>query len=54
LVFFPRLRVACAGCITTEKNIYNDRGYIVISEGEANGVMLNIKHLDRGDAIFEV
>jgi uncharacterized protein len=33
LKFFPRLRVACAGCLTLEKNIYNDRGYLVIDDG---------------------
>ncbi len=45
LAFFPRLKVACAGCLTTEKNIYNDKGYIVISSGEGSGVMLNVKRL---------
>jgi len=54
LAFFPRLRVACAGCLTTEKNIYNDRGYVVISSGEGSGVMLNIKRLDHRDATFEI
>jgi uncharacterized protein len=35
LVFFPRLRVACAGCLTTESSFYNERGYIVLaSEGK--------------------
>jgi putative phosphoesterase len=52
LEFFPRLKVACAGCLTTETNVYNDRGYIVISSG--NGVTLTIKFLDGRKRSFEV
>lgn len=29
---FPRLRVACAGCLTEAPHLYKDRGYIVIEE----------------------
>lgn len=35
LEYFPRLRVACAGCLTNQVNLYNDRGYIVIEESTA-------------------
>jgi putative phosphoesterase len=45
LAFFPRLKVACAGCLTTGKNIYNDRGYIVISASD-NKVTLTLKPFD--------
>jgi uncharacterized protein len=41
LNFYPRLKVACAGCLTTEKNLYNDRGYIVITAAE-NGKDLEL------------
>lgn len=34
---FPRLKVTCAGTLTTLKNIYNDHGYVVIDK---NGVRL--------------
>jgi len=34
LAFFPRLRVGCAGCLTTKKNVYSERGYIIVDVGE--------------------
>jgi uncharacterized protein len=46
LAYFPRLRVACAGCLTTTGNIYNDRGYIVIEDSGEN-LTLFIKSLGR-------
>lgn len=30
LVYFPRLRVASSGCLTSAHNVYNDRGYLAI------------------------
>ena len=54
LAFFPRLKVACAGCLTTEENIYNDMGYIVITSGEGSGVTLNLKRLDYQVTTFEI
>lgn len=34
--YFRRLKVACVGCLTSEKNLYNDLGYIVIDSSLAN------------------
>ncbi len=34
LQYFPRLRAACAGCLTHAPRLYHERGYIVIQEKE--------------------
>ena len=55
LVYFPRLRVACTGCLTSAKNIYNDLGYVVIESDSAGGVNLLVRSLrDNGTAIFRI
>ena len=53
LKFFPRLKVACAGCLTTEGNLYNDRGYLVLEEiGE--GVTIFVKGLGVVPLVYEI
>jgi putative phosphoesterase len=53
LEFFPKLKVAIAGCLTTDKNIYNDRGYIVIFADD-KGVTLTLRPLEGRDRVFEI
>jgi predicted phosphodiesterase len=65
---FPRLRVACAGCLTNVAHLYHDRGYIVIEESSLGrgasssmkrgyGVSLRLESLspdNRGSRIFQL
>ena len=53
LKFFPRLKVACAGCLTTEKNLYNDRGYLIIN-AENDSVLLSVNRLGGDIRIFNI
>lgn len=55
LKYFPRLKVACSGCLTTEKNVYSDRGYIVIS-AENDGLSLSVIGLgeSKKESIFRL
>ncbi len=47
LAFFPRIKVATAGCLATSPKIYRDRGYIVIQDSpEGAKVTLTLKKLD--------
>jgi len=48
LKFFPKLKVGCAGCLTTEKNVYSDRGYLVI-EKTGSDVTLSVSKF--GEAV---
>ncbi len=54
LKFFPRLRVASAGCLTTAKNVYNDRGYIVINAEDDGEVELSVNELPGGKQVFDI
>ncbi|BBG25951.1 metallophosphoesterase family protein [Sulfuracidifex tepidarius] len=40
LVTFPSLQCMNAGTMSRKKNLYNDRGYVVIEKGEARAVRL--------------
>ena len=53
LKFFPRLKVACAGCLATDKNIYNDRGYLVIDALDGK-VFLRVEKLGDSPRVFEI
>jgi len=49
LAYFPKIKVACAGCLTISEKLYNDRGYITIQEIEEAGgkrVELSLKGLN--------
>jgi predicted phosphodiesterase len=47
LAFFARLKVACAGCLTTSTELYNDRGYMIIQDsGSARTINLTLKRLN--------
>jgi predicted phosphodiesterase len=47
LTFFPRIKVATAGCLATAPKLFRDRGYIVIqSSPENEKVSLLLKNLD--------
>lgn len=54
LKFYPRLRVACAGCLTTRKNIYNDRGYIIITAENDKDVQLCINRFEGERSVYEI
>ena len=53
LKFFPRSKVACAGCLTTEENLYNDRGYLVLEETR-DGVAFFVKGLGVPPLVYEI
>jgi uncharacterized protein len=53
LKFFPRLKVACAGCLTTEGNLYNDRGYLVLEE-RGDAVTILVKRLGVAPLVYEI
>jgi uncharacterized protein len=53
LKFFPKLKVACAGCLTTEKNVYNDRGYLVIEE-TGNAVTLSVNKFEEAVVSYRI
>jgi uncharacterized protein len=53
LKFFPRLKVACAGCLTTEGNLYNDRGYLVL-ERRGKAVTISINALGTVLLVYKV
>jgi uncharacterized protein len=53
LKFFPKLKVACAGCLTTEKNVYNDRGYLVI-EATGNDLTLSVRKFGEAVGAYKI
>jgi len=54
LKFFPGLRVICSGCLTTDMNVYNDRGYVVITAGRDGTVQLTLNRIDGEKAVFDI
>lgn len=45
LASFRRLRVVCVGCLTNEKSLYNEKGYVVI---ESEGSEFNLSLISLG------
>lgn len=54
LVYFPRLRVVSSGCLTNEKNVYNDRGYVSIAAGNKDEVQLSVNRLGGEKTVYEI
>ena len=54
LGYFPRLKVATCGCLTTAQNVYNDHGYVSIVAGDGGGVQLCVNRFDREREVFEL
>jgi uncharacterized protein len=53
LRFFPHLKVACAGSLTSEENLYNDRGYLVIDQVDQH-VTLTLKRIDGSSKDYHI
>lgn len=54
LGYFPRLKVAASGCLTTAENVYNDRGYISIAASNNGGVQLCVNRFGGEREVFEL
>ncbi len=54
LGYFPRLRVVCSGCLTNEKNIFNDTGYVVVVSALDGTVRLSLNRTNGEKQVFEI